>query len=319
MDAPVEIVSGSRKKCRLRRSSWAVFVVVLVSLLLANIPGERQWLGLSARHGWPATWLYRSGLTYPVGHDISLWPWIAPEAKAPEVLRAIFAERSEFRIAPSSVAINSLVVLGIATGCAAAFEVWRRQRSRLVQFGLAESLAVVTLCGCLFGGWRLAAQRHAEELSTIAALKGLEATVGVQFSGPDWLQDVWNGQFLAVFDRPVYVGLGPGDRFCGVWASYVAERNSKIDDAKLSPLAGLTTLTEVDLDYVQITDDGLRLLEPSRGLRKLSLAGTKVTDAGINRLIHFRSLDELNIQDTQVSAAARKRLHQALPSCKIEF
>jgi hypothetical protein len=141
--------------------------------------------------------------------------------------------------------------------------------------------------------------------------------VCIEFSGPDWLRELCGDDSLAAFDRPVGLLLGPGDSECGTAVFSTIYLNSQIDDAKLSPLAQLTTLTEADLDYVQITDHGLRFLESSTRLRRLCLAHTRITDAGVDRLIRFRSLKELNIQGTQISTFGFDRLCQGLPDCKI--
>lgn len=59
---------------------------------------------------------------------------------------------------------------------------------------------------------------------------------------------------------------------------------SRITDAGMENLKGLTSLTSLKLDYTKITDAGLVHLKGLTKLQFLSLSGTKITDAGVAEL-----------------------------------
>jgi beta-lactamase regulating signal transducer with metallopeptidase domain len=64
----------------------------------------------------------------------------------------------------------------------------------------------------------------------------------------------------------------------------ISARGTKITDAGLAYLKGLTTLKSLDVANTAITDDGLRHLETMKSLERLNVTGTGVTQAGIQQL-----------------------------------
>ena len=59
---------------------------------------------------------------------------------------------------------------------------------------------------------------------------------------------------------------------------------TRVTDAELAPLGGLTHLQTLSLDATQITDAGLEHLKKLKSLELLGLGGTQVTDAGDHEL-----------------------------------
>ena len=59
---------------------------------------------------------------------------------------------------------------------------------------------------------------------------------------------------------------------------------TKVSDAGLKHLKGLTQLRRLDLDRTKVSDAGLEHLKGLTQLRRLDLGDTKVTDAGVKKL-----------------------------------
>ncbi|MHB1035666.1 MAG: leucine-rich repeat domain-containing protein [Pirellulales bacterium] len=117
----------------------------------------------------------------------------------------------------------------------------------------------------------------------------------------------------------------------------------KITDAALGELEWPTRLTHLDLDATAVTDAGLLHLKNLENLKVLSLhaspitgkglaqlsrlrnltvldlSGTNVTDAELEHLNGLTNLRSLSLVGTKVTAAGVKRLHKALPNCKIDW
>jgi hypothetical protein len=87
---------------------------------------------------------------------------------------------------------------------------------------------------------------------------------------------------------------------------------SKITDAGLDSLKGMSKLQELDLDLTAITDAGLAKLQGLTQLKRLRLRGTKITDQGIGYLEPLKNLEDLdlgNIQEnSQITDAALSKL-----------
>ncbi len=82
-------------------------------------------------------------------------------------------------------------------------------------------------------------------------------------------------------------------------------------------LEGLTTLTHLDLGRTRITDSRLRRLRTLVKLSELNLDGTEITDAGLAHLKGLTRLSRIDLGDTRVTDAGVHELQQALPSLTI--
>ena len=93
---------------------------------------------------------------------------------------------------------------------------------------------------------------------------------------------------------------------------------TQVTDAGLEHLKGLNQLHRLDLDCAQVTDAGLEHLKGLNLLLVLSLNGTRVTDAGLGHLKWLNQLNILWLKGTKVTDEGVKKFQQALPNCKIE-
>ena len=94
--------------------------------------------------------------------------------------------------------------------------------------------------------------------------------------------------------------------------------NTQVADAGLEHLKGLTNLTGLNLYGTRVTDAGLIHLKGLTNLEYLALAGTKVTDAGLKHYKGLANLRKLELSGTQVTDEGIKELQEVLPNCKIK-
>lgn len=93
-------------------------------------------------------------------------------------------------------------------------------------------------------------------------------------------------------------------------------RLTKITDAGVRHLGGLTRLETLNLFRTNVTDEGLAMLTGLRALRTLLIGGTGVTDEGLESLRGFDHLRKLSVFDTAVSDGGIPFLG-SLPSLEI--
>ena len=91
---------------------------------------------------------------------------------------------------------------------------------------------------------------------------------------------------------------------------------TKVTNAGLEHLKGLTNLRVLGLLYTQTGDSGLVHLKHLTNLRLLTL-GTKVTDAGLVHLMGLTKLEELYSSSPKVTDAGITTLQKFLPGCLI--
>ncbi len=95
--------------------------------------------------------------------------------------------------------------------------------------------------------------------------------------------------------------------------------NTKVTDAGMESLRGLTLLIGLDLSGTRITDKGLVNIEGLRQLQLLQLQHTTITDAGLEHLRGLSRLEDLFLQDTKVTGAGVAKLKTALPNLRVVY
>ena len=81
--------------------------------------------------------------------------------------------------------------------------------------------------------------------------------------------------------------------------------HTKVGDAGLAKIAGLTKLTDLALDSVDLTDAGVAHLAAIRTLRQIDLYHTLVTDKGFDQL--KKALPDCRIHYERDSAKRERR------------
>jgi len=76
---------------------------------------------------------------------------------------------------------------------------------------------------------------------------------------------------------------------------------SRVSDADLTNLNGLTELTHLDLNWTEVTDAGLEQLNGVPNLKRLFLHRAPITDAGLAQLKKFPKLERLYLGFTRIT------------------
>ena len=79
----------------------------------------------------------------------------------------------------------------------------------------------------------------------------------------------------------------------------------------------MTQLQSLQLMGSKVSDAGLQRLKGLTHSSDWTSTAPRVSDAGLNHLKGLTQLRELNLRGTKVTSAGVKGLRQALPECKI--
>lgn len=299
-------------------------VGVAIVVLTANVPAQRivapdyfgtrgagiwWWSVVRFEHGWPWTYIRREP---PYSDDIrGLALWRLTDGVSDISYLALAGD----------IAVGSVAV-GLAAG------LWRRwrRRPRIVQYRLAELLALVAAVGFSLA-WFDGQRREVQREQRAAARLGEDCELEKQEGGPHWLRDLVGDSFFALFDRAVRLII-PGGRDLGDLRSFrhlqtvqisgeVAPGKQLLCLAECANLEALVveTATDADLRCVgqlkqlsrlillgghEITDEGLSYLRSLTNLESLDLAHSAVTGRGLGYLAELKNLQELRLFDTNV-------------------
>ena len=118
-------------------------------------------------------------------------------------------------------------------------------------------------------------------------------------SGWNWLEDVIGIDFLSHVSDIAFDGSATDADLIQVGRLSRLERlsisSSRISDAGLRHLRGLTSLRQLFLHSTAISDEALINLDGLARLQLLTLVDTKITDAGLPYLRNLRCLQELDV------------------------
>lgn len=152
----------------------------------------------------------------------------------------------------------------------------------------------------------------------IAEIKRLNGWVDTEPSAPQWLTNRIGNQWTSSYVRVTEVGFSEGTTDDDtVWLSAFPEaqslclNSSRLGDATLLRVGGMTSLKRLRLDETQITDAGLMDLQSLDRLIYLSLSGTQVTDAGLECVRNLPCLLALNVAGTDVTDRGLEHLSGA--------
>ena len=84
-------------------------------------------------------------------------------------------------------------------------------------------------------------------------------------------------------------------------------------------VAKLASLESLELDHTKVSDAGLAKLAGLTKLTDLALDSVDLTDAGVARLAEIRSLRQLDLYHTLVTDKGFEQLKSALPQCQIHY
>ena len=272
------------------------------------------------QHGWP--WIYLAGSTdhFPGYSSENVPPWLIAGGwnwSVKEDLRSETNPAFSWTLLLADLAVAAAILLLSA----AAFELWRRRRTWLLQFHMSDLVAFTLLIGLLLGWWHQYYRRHARMEQALHALSQEDPSkiskVLWRYAGPDWLREARGPRALPrQFESIVMLDwrIDPGD---------IA--------GKLSALETLTNLRQLHLDGV--VDADLPLLVRLPHVEFLILESPEdapLTDAALSvagandqpaRLL-LRSLTRLQRlsfhENPRLTRSAIDPLQRCLPACWIE-
>ena len=88
------------------------------------------------------------------------------------------------------------------------------------------------------------------------------------------------------------------------------QTGSKVTDADLECLAGMTSIQSLDISLNKVSDGGLKCLTGLTNLESLNLMGTTVTDASLERLKGLTNLRSLDLRGTNATDMGMEHLRQ---------
>lgn len=203
---------------RLHRSTYVFLVFVFIGVLLANIPGQYV-LDLNftdgqygpdfefyvhCEHGWPFTFLRREAVMLNVPPGWRFSPWRLTEGV------------EQFN--PPSVIANLFVGAAVVLVGGLLFEIWRRRRRRLLQFGLRELLILVTVVSVGAAAFTAQRSQHRKEQAVLRAIDETPSQKHFDWGvsqiadrtewrerGPTWLRQLVGDPRVTVFDRVIRI------------------------------------------------------------------------------------------------------------------
>ena len=94
---------------------------------------------------------------------------------------------------------------------------------------------------------------------------------------------------------------------------------TKLKDADLAPIAGMSNLVRLELKRNALTDAALVHLKGLTDLESLNLFDTQVTDAGLEHLTGLKKLQKIFLFNTKVTPAGADRLRAAIPGVVVNL
>jgi Leucine-rich repeat (LRR) protein len=191
-----------------------------------------------------------------------------------------------------------------------------KRKRRWFQYSLGTLLLFVTVsaipCSWLSVKMRQA-ERQREAATAIEKLGGKVDWDNKALGWPAWLRKVLGDDF---FNSVVFAGLsGTKVTDAGLehlkglsqlqWLQF---NGTQVTDAGLEHLKGLSQLKWLELNGTQLTDGGLEQLKGLSQLQALVLDNTQVTDAGLEHLKGLSQLQQLQLTDTTVTDAGLEHL-----------
>ncbi|MCH8922564.1 MAG: hypothetical protein IIA67_05390 [Planctomycetes bacterium] len=178
-------------------------------------------------------------------------------------------------------------------------------------------LITAPMLSMLFGVWLAAgfpSHVEAAEPADAAALRAIERLGGwareIAADSDDWEVGFFGNQQPTDEALPHVTGLKKNVVTLNL-------KGSKITNAGLVHLRGLTKLRQLHLEKTAVGDEGIAHLKGLAELEYLNLYATKVTDKSLEHLRGLKKLRRLYLWQTDVTDKGVARLEKALPELKI--
>jgi hypothetical protein len=185
---------------------------------------------------------------------------------------------------------------------------------RRLQYSL-RSLLVFMVLASIGMAWFGAKYRAAcQQRDAVAAIRALGGVVVYDYEDRAWRSrnataeppgPVWARRLLGVDFLADVVAVG-----CVGHAVSTGLSRMPFTDAWLEHIGKLRGLERLDLQRSRVSDAGLERLEGLTRLRELNLTHTKITDAGMERIGKLAGLEVLSLECTAISDSGVKNLRE---------
>lgn len=91
-----------------------------------------------------------------------------------------------------------------------------------------------------------------------------------------------------------------------------------VKDADMKVVQQLTNLRRINLNYTDITPNGIELLSSLKNLREIALSGTAATANALEKILPLPDLSSVYIWDTKIDSTSLQRLRTKFPKLLIE-
>lgn len=165
--------------------------------------------------------------------------------------------------------------------------------------GSMPRLRVLSLWNLQVTGSCLKRLRRSSSLEKLSLIGNPLSTAGFEnIGGITSLKDLLIDQ-IEIGDR----NLSSIRNLTGLTRLMLGNSRSKITDAGLIHLSGMTRLEWLDLTGSKITGRGLALLKEMKQLKRLCLGATRVDDLGLEVIAGFPKLETLELHQTKITDA----------------
>ncbi len=130
---------------------------------------------------------------------------------------------------------------------------------------------------------------------------------GARPPGPQWFRNLLGEDFFASVvyvdlspGTVIFVGLGRTEELRLLQEGHINDQ-SRVTDADLKHLNGLTELLRLNLNEAAITDAGLETLTGLTQLQELTIRFTEISGPGLEHLKGLRQLRRLTLYSTQIA------------------
>ncbi len=158
----------------------------------------------------------------------------------------------------------------------------KKRRLRWFQFSLRTLLLLTLVLAVLLATWKTSVQPYVAQKRAADKLAKIGAEIELAPGEPSWMRSLLG----EAYTMDVVMVRLEGKEFA---------------DRDLAPLADLPQLQRLFLDYVPITDEGLKQIEHLTNLREISLGKTRVGDAGLAHLAKLRNLQSLDLSGNAIT------------------
>ena len=318
-----------QSRFRIHRSTWIVGLSVLVLNALVLLPGQtvgggsggcrefagdRDWVSTELiEHGWPYIFLHRSALEEEGLEGWQFWdvPWLSSSAWF-DLRKQCYIE---FNL--QHLLLDLTILLAIVALISWAWE-WRRRRSRILQFNLADLLVGFTLLALPLGWYVYYRNQEQRENRTWTEATNEFDGLDIGYDNLDVVTSRWLSGLIGDRRTPRFEFATAAKFDCG-WTN-----ESGTLEKVLPYLRAASGLQQLSVTMHETHRDSLHALVELPSLRhlwlNLWLEGEPIDLEMAQEIVQLQQLTSLKINTFHAIDKERKEfIRQRMPHCRVEF